>query len=55
MLKSSLTPRDVQIFKQEIITGNITWDMVEKYTDPIGEKVATAMFGDVNNEDSNNE
>ena len=55
MLKPSLSPRDVQHFKEEIIAGNINWDMVEKYTDPIGEKVATAMFGDVNDEDSNNE
>ena len=55
MLKPSLSPRDVQHFKEEIIAGNINWDMVEKYTDSIGEKVATAMFGDVNNEVSNNE
>lgn len=55
MLKPSLSPRDVQHFKEEIIAGNINWDMVEKYTDSIGEKVATAMFGDVNDEDSNNE
>ena len=55
MLKSSLTPRDVQYFKEEIIAGNINWEMVEKYTDSIGERVVSAMFDDEGDEVGENE
>lgn len=55
MLKPSLTPRDVQKFKEEIIAGNINWTMVEKYTDSIGEKVVPAIFGDEGDEVGENE
>lgn len=55
MLKSSLTPRDVQRFTEEIIAGNINWTMVEKYTDPIGKNVVSAIFENDDKEDNNNE
>lgn len=57
MLKPSLSPRDVQHFKEEIVAGNINWDMVEKYTESIGEKALTAFLGDEpdNDEGSENE
>lgn len=55
MLKSSLSPRDVQHFKEEIIAGNINWTMVEEYTDSIGQEVASILFDDEDDEECENE
>lgn len=57
MLKPSLSPRDVQHFKEELIAGSINWNMVEKYTESIGEKTFSAFSGDEpdDDEDSENE
>ena len=55
MLKPSLTPRDVQNFKQEIVAGNMDWTMVEKYTDSIGERVVSAIFDNEGDEVGENE
>lgn len=46
MLKSSLSPRDVQCFEEEILAGHLEWAMIEKYTEPIGHLIADAFFDD---------
>lgn len=55
MLKPSLSPRDVQHFKEELIAGSINWNMVEKYTESIGEKTFSAFSGDEPNDDEDSE
>ena len=57
MLKPSLSPRDVQHFKEKLIAGSINWDMIEKHTESIGEKTFSAFSGDEpdDDEDSENE
>lgn len=55
MLKSSLTPRDVQHFKEEIISGNVDWAMIENYTDSIGQIIFSILSDDETDEDSKDE
>lgn len=52
MLKSSLTPRDVENFKEKIVCEDLDWDVIEHYTESIGHEVFADDESDNGNEDS---
>ncbi len=55
VLKSFLTPRDVQYFEEEIIAGNADWTMIKKYTEPIGHIIIDAFVDDESEKGDDNE
>ncbi len=52
MFKPSLTPRDVEHFKEQIIIGNVDWNMIERYTDSIGQ-IIFSILSDGESDDIN--